>query len=454
MSGIVTVRDEILGAALLELEVPEHLPDFHARLHYVLAEEQRLRLSDERRRTRNRRRRIAWGVRVSAAGALAAFAIVALGLPHSNTGQRATTWVEVRGRVADSLASARTMTGEIAYHARDPLAGSTSSHWSFGLTAQGDLRLRQGHGDDLAYDAQKGVERSLNRSAAMADDSTVFAVERRGLAPGRPDPGPSDSILQRDLGAVVRAMLAAKDPRVEEISYQGRAAWRVEFAVAPNSVYGDADRFLVDVDEQTGLPVHVLAYLHGKLRSEVRVDKLAVDSKLAADEFTLRFSRGQHVERSDAGFRRVPLEDVAGTVGYAPLVPATVPSGYRLAEVAVALRSPPTGVEGANPESRRVVSLSYRRGLDQFIVTTRLRHVAGSPDRWSDPLATGEGFRDEPEKITLQGGALADLTAKILIVPRNIPHLWSLTDELVVTVSGDLTRDELVAVAQSLSESG
>jgi hypothetical protein len=31
-----------------------------------------------------------------------------------------------------------------------------------------------------------------------------------------------------------------------------------------------------------------------------------------------------------------------------------------------------------------------------------------------------------------------------------IPHLWAQTDELVVTVGGDLSRAELVRVAESL----
>jgi hypothetical protein len=220
--------------------------------------------------------------------------------------------------------------------------------------------------------------------------------------------------------------------------------------VPANLIYPDADRFDITVDQETGVPVHVISYLHGRVRSELRVEKLAVDPKLGATEFSVRFPTGTPVERTDAGFRRYRLDQVRDEVGYPPLVPSLVPDGYKLEEVAVARRSLQTGVEGGNPESRDVVSLSYRRGLDQFIVTTRLRHVPGYPDEWSDPLAIGEGFRDEPQKITLQAGSLAGLTADLLIVPRNVPHLWALTDQLVVTVSGDLTRAELIAVAQSL----
>jgi hypothetical protein len=148
---------------------------------------------------------------------------------------------------------------------------------------------------------------------------------------------------------------------------------------------------------------------------------------------------------------------VEGRVGYSPLVPAHVPEGYELAEVAVAGEAFPTGAEAGNPVSRNVVSLAYRRGLDRFIVTTRLSHVPApgepelSPEElWSDPLATGEGFRDEPERIQLSHGSLEGIEAELLIVPRNTPHIWALTDKLVVTVAGDLTRAELLAVAESL----
>lgn len=450
MTSSVAVRDEILGAALRELEVPEHRPGFHARLHHLLAEERRLRLADVHRRSRARRRRLSWTIRLAAAAAVVSAAAI-VGFPHTDTGPRPATAAEVKARVAGALASARTMSGEIAYHATDPLTGSSRTRWSFALTAKGDFRLRQAGGEsDVAYDAGHGVERSLNESASIQDEPTLFATERTGLAPGRPDPGPSDWLLQRDLGAVVRAVRAAQDPRVETTTYNGRPAWQLDVPVPTNAIYPDADRFQITVDQETGMPVFVVATLDGKFKSELRVENLAVDPELARDAFTLTFPRDVSVQETDDGFRRVTLNEVADAVGYAPLVPAVVPGGYRLAEVAIAHRSAPTDVEGANPPSRSVVSLSYRRGLDQFIVTTRLRHVPDSADRWSDPLGTGEGFRDTPENITLQGGALSGLRAELLIVPRNVPHLWTLTENLVVTVSGDLSRAELVSVAQSL----
>jgi hypothetical protein len=88
-----------------------------------------------------------------------------------------------------------------------------------------------------------------------------------------------------------------------------------------------------------------------------------------------------------------------------------------------------------------VVSLSYRRGIDQFLVTTRLRGTGA----WHDPLASPQGFVDHPERVSAGG-----LQASLVLSPHTTPHLWALTSALVVTVGGDLSRDELLAVARSL----
>ena len=64
--------------------------------------------------------------------------------------------------------------------------------------------------------------------------------------------------------------------------------------------------------------------------------------------------------------------------------------------------------------------------------------------------ATGEGFVDRPARVRIRTGALAGRTAELLVDPLVVPHLWVKTRRLVVTVSGDLTRAELLAVAGSL----
>jgi hypothetical protein len=89
--------------------------------------------------------------------------------------------------------------------------------------------------------------------------------------------------------------------------------------------------------------------------------------------------------------------------------------------------------------------------LDQVIVTTRLAAASPAQTRkpgWTDPFAV-EGIREDRERVSLSSGALEGASAELVVGPRLIPHLWALTDELVVTVSGDLTRAELLLFAES-----
>jgi hypothetical protein len=232
----------------------------------------------------------------------------------------------------------------------------------------------------------------------------------------------------------------------------------LDIDIVPNAIVPDfsADRLEITVDRGTGIPVRVLETNDGAFWREIRIEDLVVNVDLAPDTFRLEFPPGAEVMRSDDGFRRVDLGEVPGLVGYAPLVPGGVPDGYELAEVAVARESASTGAEASNP-SRMVVSLSYRRGLDQFLVTTRLARVTaeGEPEvppaqLWGDPLASGEGIIDEREQLTVRHGALEGQQAELVLSPRGIPHVWALTDQLVVTVGGDLSRAELIAVTESL----
>ena len=432
-------RDHALADALTELEVPAHGPGFEKEL--------RRRLAQERRRRRSVPH---VGRRLALVAALAGIASLAVGIRIAGDTVETASAAEVQARVRAALGSVARMQGRVVSIAPDPLTGKrTVRRWTFVLDAHGNFRLDELDGPGrLAYDAERGVERQLNTSASTGEG--LFGAERRGLAPGLPDPAPTKWLLQRDLGSVVRALLAARDPHVQEIRHVGRAAWRVEIAVRPNAIVPDADRLAVTVDQATGLPVHVVETLAGVFRRELRIEDLRIDSPAAADAFVLGFPGGVEVSRSDGGFRRTSLSHVAALVGYAPLVPSWVPEGFVLSDVAFARQGQPTGAEAANPRSEDVVSLSYRRGFDQLLVTTRLAHPSGSDTPWDDPLATGEGFVDEPQSVLIERGALHGARAELLVVPRGTPHLWAVTDRLVVTVSGDLDRAELLRIAGSL----
>jgi hypothetical protein len=443
-------RDELLGAALRELETPEHRPEFHAELRRRLAAERVAPLVDVRRR----RPRARWAVRVAALAAVGALAFVALDLVRSDDapGPRivgVATAAEIKTKVRTALASIDALSGIVAYDGPFP---DDETRWRFVVTARGDLRLSGLTAtEEIAYDADRGVERQYRRDEQGVVSAGIF----RGLAPGRPDPTSSGWILEEQFGALVRAFLAAGDPHVREVTYDGRPAWELEVSAVPSAIVPElsGDAFTITVDRGTGLPVEVRETFKGAFRSQTRIEELVLDPEIEAGTFGLDFPPEARPNVIEHGFRRVELDRVADVVGYPPLVPGWLPAGYELAEVAVAGDTGySSGVEGSNPTSIDVVSLGYRRGFDEVVVTMRRRHVPGWPDAWSDPLATGEGYVDEPQPVRIGRGALSGVEADVLIVPRNLPHLWALTDALVVTVAGDLGRAELLRVAESLAE--
>ncbi|HET9545466.1 MAG TPA: hypothetical protein VFO88_07800 [Gaiellaceae bacterium] len=451
-------RDVELGAALRGLEVPEHRPEFDALLRERLAQERRrARVAPPRRRVQR--------LRIAALAAALAVAAAVAGVPLLDRatdlggGPEPATAAEIQERIRVALAELESLSGVLVEDG--PQAGD-EARWRFTLTTRGDFRITGLTVDeDASYDAEAGLYRSSAVSESLGGEGPRFHSELRGVAPGPPDESPASWRLPRTFGAVVRAFLGEEELRVDEIEHDGRPAWRLALDAVPNAIVPDVsgDRLEIVVDRESGLPLRVLETRNGAFVRSLTLEDVAVDEPPAPSTFRLELPAGAEVDRRDVGFRRVALDEVERAVGYAPLVPAWVPEGYELAEVAVAREGSFTGTEAGNPRSLRVVSLSFRRGFDQFLVTTRLADVpngSGLPveERWSDPLATGEGFRDEPEPLELTEGALAGARAELLLAPRATPHVWAVTPELVVTVNGDLTRAELLRVTESLRRDG
>jgi hypothetical protein len=482
------LHDEELGALLRELEVPDHSPTFFEDLRTQLAAEApaspapgldaRGRLDESHQATPTSgggRRRLAWKrhslrlATVAAAAAVIAVAVgVGLGGPGSNpVAPRSASAAEVTQRVQEALADVRTLRGELLFRladrADDPTAIS-EVRYSFVTDDTGNFRLRGlTRREDLGYDAALGVERGYS----FDPEGNSFGGERRGVALGYPDQGPANWVLEREVAATVRALVTTADSAVDEVRYDGRDAWELDTPVRANALSEmSGDRQQITVDQRTGLPVRIVETRQGRLVKELRLEKLVVDSDVSAADYTVTAPPGVEMTVTDIGWRRVTAAEAAARAGYAPLLPTDVPDGFQLAQVVYGDQTGPTGVEGSNPQTRRAVGALYRRGLDVLLVTTRLRDVEGgvpadarqrcgraclAGSQWTDPLASGEGFQDDPEELVLKGGALDAAPAQLLVDPRTTPHLWALTPTLVVTVSGDLSRAELLSVAQSLT---
>src|SRR6185312_4187819 len=126
--------------------------------------------------------------------------------------------------------------------------------------------------------------------SASLGGSPLFYAERDGVAPGPPDQGPPTWLLPDQLSAYVRAALAAGDPGVRELTYEGRPAWQLDVATVPNQIAPElsGDALEITVDRATGMPVRVIERKDGQLLHELSIERLAANKTLPAD--TLRFA--------------------------------------------------------------------------------------------------------------------------------------------------------------------
>jgi len=439
-------RDEFLGQVLRELRVPEHGPGFWERFEAKIADP-----SKPPRRLPRRPGQLL----VTAAVVLAVLAGILIGLLPGTPARPALAQI-VKQRVAGAMDRLRTIEGEAVLVSRLPAIVARTHHqprvstervW-FAFAADGSFRTRApGGSQDVAYDARAGTERLVTTSASLGGAGRFF-VEQRGLAPGAPDQGPEPLAIEQQLGAVVHALLAARDPRVRPATYLGRPAWQVTF----RQTLPDREGVLaitVTVDRRTGLPVavHQAGNPASLGSSDLRITRLQVNRPLPRRTFTIAFPAGAAVTQEDFSFRRVPLERAAQLAGYRPLVPQALPGRLRLSQVSFAQRATATA-GGTNPPSRKVVSLAYRRGFEHAIITTRLAGAA--PGRWRDPFQTPGGPTAAIQRVTLTGGALNGDRAYVVVEPGSAPHLWAVGHGLVVTIAGDLSAAELIHTAESL----
>jgi outer membrane lipoprotein-sorting protein len=277
--------DDLLGAALRELEVPEHRPAFHREL--------RRRLRAERRPHRV--------VRLGLLAAAAAIAAVLVAtLRHGgSTAEAAVAQAKLRA----ALAAFHNVSGRIV--ASGAGQGKTVT-FRFALDRKGDVRLDGPRaGDVLLYDAKELTFRSAQHSASMGGSTLFYAVHTGALPP---------TLVTSTFGAYVQKALAAKSPAVQDVTYAGRPAWQLLVA---------AQNVRVTIDKGTGMAVAVDDLRHDR---RIRIVGLRLDRTLPAGTFTLGFPPGAEVSRFDSGYRPAALA--------AAPAPPKAPAGYRLLRAA------------------------------------------------------------------------------------------------------------------------
>ena len=397
-----------LDTDLLELEVPQHRPGFF--------DELRDELGHPTSGSARPRPRL---LLIAAAATLIAGAL-AFGLTR---GSEVASAAQVQAAVEHALASTGSISGVFVNHETGDV------RWRFTASSTGAFRI-----GGLTFPSERVYDPATN--VESTSDGSLF-VRRTGLAPGPPDSGPANFVIQRGLGSVVAALAAAGDPKVTEVTFDGRPAWLLSTPTR-----------LVTVDRRTGVPVRNQVLRNGKLAHEWRIEGLRVRPMVTVIQ-QLKSRRGQDIQTYDMGFRRVSPSEAERLAGYAPLVPQHVPAGFKLTAVSYAANSRPTGEEdGGNPPSRDAISLAYRRGFDEIVVTTR--RTGPSVADWRDPLQVSTVMSSTPERVTFTGGALAGQGGQLVLEPDALPHIWTAGPKLVVTIAGTVDGAELLKVANSL----
>jgi outer membrane lipoprotein-sorting protein len=305
-----------------------------------------------------------------------------------------------------------------------------------------------------------------------------IAVEYVHTPLGPPD-GPQNASAWDTTVDRANALSLLAHGTVTETTYDGRPALVVAADVTPGpvvvrkkrdgySVTRDYDRFEMTVDKATWFPVRYTTSLHGQVNHDTRLTDVQLDVPIDSAQFEPGFPTDVIVTPIDKGFHRVELDEAAHAFRYRPLAPASLPDHFRYSLAAVAPKAvfelyvgdTPTRANYRRVPTWDVTALEYRAGFLSFTVTTRLEKGTHHP-LLADPFepvtygSISAGRAPGPKSgdvrtVTLRQGALAGETAKLAVPVSGTPHLWAFHDGLMVTIGGDLTERQLLAVAESL----
>ena len=366
------------------------------------------------------------------------------------------------------------------------------------LSVTGDYR-----GESRGTDPANGIVRSefgydaTRRELRVASPNHGDGLEV--LHPAWPtdsaDSGDSAYLLYAATASSVRALLAEVNPdtQVEETTYLGRPAWR---ATLPSAWKGGPG-LVVTVDKATGLLLETRrsGVVEGNRYLDVmRVTLFETDPPLDAGWQVLPLLTEPTADlkwnyfRND-GTRFGSLDAVAERAWPTlPLVPEALPGGYSRVAVANAVYEDPRpghqddnswhwgvkvvkrpGQEPGLAYSRRLalrrcaqgVLVLYRRGFQSFTVQISPR-LPGEPGLHGleeegrvtaqDTVLTGGALKGARARTWIASAMLpvARLNGDSIYVKSEGPTLLTYSDRSQVVIYGDLTRQELIDVANSL----
>ena len=432
---------------------------------------------------------------IAVAAALAVAAVAAFAVLPAMRGTATATAADMLASMNRVTGGAHTVRLTIKQGITDP-GGSPSPSLSRVTSEQ----LIMSTSGDVRYTASANSDAYPDQPDATTYQFSTYDERRHEmmrLSTVAPDDGASVLVIERpswgtdlfetwayatfqSLASSLRALLAEGDSKapVTETTYLGRPAWHADLTERLPGTSTDPEglevTWSVTVDKATGLLMRSDydmgsgADTPNPATESIWVTRLEADPQLPKGWQRVSQSGQERIGIYDAGTRFGSPESVARRAWPTlVLIPRWVPSGYRLTDVAS------TNFEGMkkSPKTkRRLVYLSYhhphkyhwvmtsvdasvqrvvaryRRGFSTFVVDiTPLR------SRSVVPSAVLNGT-----DVTLTAGYLKGRHASVSISPNlaSGPALATRSDRSKVIISGDLTRRELIDVANSFKPYG
>ena len=484
-------RDPQLAALLqTTVDAPPLRPGFHEELEARLrsADSAATRIPAHRRRLTTRR--LFAAAAVVAAAAVFAFAI----LPAVRSDDTATAG-DVLAAMTAASGGAQTVRLHVITNTSTSIGSESGSErdtdeteLTMSITGDSLAHLTSSHvwTDDAGARRTTGSSQTTSYDQGRHEAHSFGSDTRRGTTIRRPAwmsgtaPLSDSPSTYTDLSAILRAALAETDPSlpVREVSYLGRPAWRGVFTVREQWGMDDeipvAFRWDATVDQATGLLMSASCHMEAEgkpvpIAWDLHVANMSPDPKLEPD-WQLPKGPGRKVTIIDEGTRfGTPDEVAARSWPTLPLIPQWAPAGYRLTDVASAGFAP-TGsntydwtADGARtrvvsrdgevvtkrvewPLDGQTVLVRFRRGFSWFVVRispkTLGEYLSGVPD-----VTLSSGYlKGQPAAFTDGSGTTA--------LGLQMPSLMTFSQRSRVVITGDLTHDELVAVANSMKAYG
>jgi hypothetical protein len=480
--SIAQVNPASLGDALADLPVPEHGPTFWADLNHRLQGEavqrsatdagradpdltptptpthlpsETVSLEEERARRAARRNGRMHRYLGAAAAAVVLVVAVAGGLKVIQDDDG--TDIRAADPPTGTTGSGTTPPGAPAefsatYDGIEGLDGPDGccSQWHLTVARDGSYRWTSTDGaSDIVYNAELGMHwEVVTRGAGASEDRPNYIVST-----GVPAGGPDQRVSRPDpLGPTadfVAALARVDDPRISTGTVAGRPTWHYDGPAVQDRLGGDGapNHIVADVDQASGVLLELTRRIDDLVVNRFTASDIVTGNQADRTKYRVEVPPGAKTTPVSIGFEHKTLDEAAAAgLPYQLLVPNQVPDGFTLESVSFDRDVPSaTGPEGMNPPAKQIVAMTWYDGTHRFTVTLRPKGT----DRWDDPFGA-EGMVPDDRPVVLPLPGRAPLNASVIVDAPFVPHLWGITGDIVVTVSGDLPRAELERVAGSL----